>query len=307
MSTERPKIGLSGLVLAKVLSDDENGIVYDTLVSIPGAVVATINPNSSVETDYADNGAFFAQNNRGNTELSLEMIDITPEHEAMMLGQKRVNGVTVETDLDQSPYFAFGGKILLAGADESGDPVYEYIWYAKGKFSVPESGGETKRDTTTFGHKNLTAQFVRTQFVPDGQQSGTICTHCRTDDVNVPTAIKSGWFNQPVIQTVQSLSAVTVSASKSNGKLVLTGSKGTSESFTFAESSAIVGQTIVVFDDNGKSMEGTLAFGGTTTAPTITFTKATAETGTITAVTVTSGLKDSNGVSVTPMSDADLT
>ena len=124
---ERPKIGLSGLVLAEVISDDENGIVYGTPFKIPGAVVATINPNSSVDTDYADDGAFFAQNNRGNTELSLEMIDITPENEAKMLGQKRVNGVTVETDLDQSPYFAFGAKILMAGADENGDPVYTYI------------------------------------------------------------------------------------------------------------------------------------------------------------------------------------
>ena len=53
-------------------------------------------------------------------------------------------------------------------------------------------------------------------------------------------------------------------------------------------------------------MEGTLAFGGTATAPTITFTKADTETGTMTAVTVTSGLKDNYGVGVTPMTDTDL-
>ena len=35
---ERPRIGLSGLVLAEVLSDDENGIVYGTPFKIPGAV-----------------------------------------------------------------------------------------------------------------------------------------------------------------------------------------------------------------------------------------------------------------------------
>ena len=102
------------------------------------------------------------------------------------------------------------------------------------------------------------------------------------------------------------MSAVTVSAELSAGKLVLTGSKGSAESFTFAQSSAIVGDTIIVTDDDGKSMAGTLAFGGTTTAPTITFTKADTETGTITAVSVTSGLKDNNGVGVTPMIDADL-
>ena len=86
----------------------------------------------------------------------------------------------------------------------------------------------------------------------------------------------------------------------------MTGSKGSAESFTFAETSAIVGETIIVIDDDGKSMAGTLAFGGTATAPTITFTKAGTETGAITSVSVTSGLKDNNGVGVTPMIDADL-
>ena len=305
MSNERPKIGLSGLVLAKVLSDDENGITYDTPFRIPGAVVATINPNSSVDTDYADNGAFFAQNNRGNTELSLEMIDITPENEALMLGQRRVNGITIETDLDQSPYFAFGAKVLLAGSDENGDAVYEYLWYAKGKFSVPESGGETKRDSITFGHKNLTAQFVKTQFIPDGQKSGTIGAKCRTDDPAVPASIITNWFEAPVISVSQSTSAVTVTASTSDGKLVLTGSKGTSEEFTFAQATAKLGETIIVTDASGELVAGSIAFGGTATAPTITFTKAETAND-FTSVTVTSGLKDNNGVGVTPMLDADL-
>ena len=306
MSNERPKIGLSGLVLAKVISDDENGIVYDTPFKIPGAVVATINPNSSVETDYADDGAFFAQNNRGNTELSLEMIDITPENEAIMLGQRRVNGVTIETDLDQSPYFAFGGRILLAGSDENGDAVYEYIWYAKGKFSVPESGGETKRDSLTFGHKNLTAQFVKTQFVPDGQKSGTIGAKIRTDDPAVPASLIENWFDAPVVSTSQSTSEVTVTAATSDGKLVLTGTKGSpAESFTFAESTAKLGETIIITDAGGDLVDGTFTFGGTATAPTITFTPKDGENE-FTAVTVTSGLKDNNGVGVTPMTDADL-
>ena len=302
---ERPRIGLSGLMLAEVLSDGPNGIVYGTPFAIPGAVVATINPNASVETDYADDGAFFAQNNRGNTELSLEMIDITPENEAKMLGQRRVNGVTIETDLDQSPYFAFGAKVLMAGSDEAGDAVYTYLWYAKGKFSVPESGGETKRDSITFGHKNLTAQFVKTQFVPDGQKSGTIGARIRTDDPAVPEALISGWFDAPVISTSQSTSAVTVTAATSDGKLVLTGSKGTAESFTFAQSTAKLGETIVITDAGGETVKGTLTFGGTATAPTITFTPDDGENA-FTAVTVTSGLKDNNGIGVTPMTDADL-
>jgi len=303
---QRPKIGLSGLVLARVISDDENGIVYDTPFKIPGAVVATINPNSSVETDYADDGAFFAQNNRGNTELSLEMIDITPESEALMLGQKRVNGVTIETDLDQSPYFAFGGRILRAGSDENGDAVYEYIWYAKGKFSVPESGGETKRDSLTFGHKNLTAQFVKTQFVPDGQKSGTIGAKCRTDDSEVPASLIENWFDAPVISVAQNTGAFTVTAAGgSNNTVILTGSKEGGANVSFGRASAKLGETIIVVDSSGEFVDGTIAFGGTATAPTITFTPAE-EANAPAGVTVTSGLKDNYGIGATPMTDNDL-
>ena len=302
----RPHIGLCGLVLAEVLSDDENGIVYDTPFSIPGAVVATINPNSSVETDYGDDGAFFAQNNRGNTELSLETIDITPENEAKMLGQKRVNGVTIETDLDQSPYFAFGAKVLMAGSDENGDAVYTYLWYAKGKFSVPESGGETKRDSITFGHKNLTAQFVKTQFKPKGQKSGTIGAKCRTDDPDVPASLIENWFNAPVISVAQNTGKFTVTAASGSDKtVILTGSKEGGAEVSFGKASAKLGETIIVTDASGEFVKGTIAFGGTSTAPTITFTPA--ENANAPAiVTVTAGLKDNFGIGVTPMTDTSL-
>ena len=303
---ERPRIGLSGLVLAQVLSDDENGIVYDTPFRIPGAVVATINPNSSVETDYADDGAFFAQNNRGNTELSLEMIDITPENEAKMLGQKRVNGVTIETDLDQSPYFAFGAKVLMAGSDKAGDAVYTYLWYAKGKFSVPESGGETKRDSITFGHKNLTAQFVKTQFVPEGQKSGTIGAKVRTDDPDAPASLIENWFNAPVISVAQNTGAFTVTAAAgSNNTVILTGSKNGGANVSFGRASAKLGETIIVTDASGEFVEGSIAFGGTATAPTITFTPAEGANAPA-SVTVTSGLKDNFGIGATPMTDTSL-
>lgn len=298
---ERPRIGLSGLVLAQVLSDDENGIVYDTPFHIPGAVIATVNPNSSVETDYADDGAFFAQNNRGNTELSLEMIDITPENEAKMLGQKRVNGVTIETDLDQSPYFAFGARVLMAGSDENGDAVFTYLWYAKGKFSVPESGGETKKNSITFGHKNLTAQFVKTQFVPDGQKSGTIGAKIRTDDPEVPALLIENWFEAPVISTTQNTGAFTVTASAgTDNTVILTGTKAGNVNVSFSRASAKLGETIIVTDSSGELVDGTIAFGGTATAPTITFTPAE-DANAPASVTVTSGLKDNFGIGATPM------
>jgi hypothetical protein len=193
----------------------------------------------------------------------------------------------------------------MAGSDENGDAVYTYLWYSKGKFSVPESGGETKRDSITFGHKNLTAQFVKTQFVPDGQKSGTIGAKVRTDDPDVPASLIENWFNAPVISVAQNTGAFTVTAAGSNNTVILTGSKEGGANVSFGRASAKLGETIIVTDASGEFVEGSITFGGTGTAPTITFTPAEGANAPA-SVTVTSGLKDNFGIGATPMTDNSL-
>lgn len=304
---EAPKIGLDNVVIAKVLSDSAEGISFGEVVALKGAVNAAVNPNSDVAVDFADNGPFFSASNRGNTELNLEMIDVDPDVLAQLLGQRKVNGITVETPLDQSSDYAFGFRVWLAGKDASGNNRYQYFWYAKGKFSVPETGGETKTDSLNFGHINVTAQFVQTQFVPNGQEAGTICTHIRTDDPSVPSSVKSNWFNAPVVQTASDNSELTVTAAiGSSNKVTFTGAKESGASFVFAAGSAILGQTILVLDANGDMVDGALEVGATASAsPTIVFTPA-ADAETPASVVVTAGLKDSFGVGATPMTDTSL-
>ena len=305
---EAPKIGLDNVVIAKVLSDSAEGISFGEVIPLKGAVNATVNPNSDVAVDFADNGPFFSASNRGNTELNLEMIDVDVDVLAQLLGQRKVNGITVETPLDQSSDYALGFRVWLAGKDANGNNRYQYFWYAKGKFSVPETGGETKNDSLNFGHISVTAQFVQTQFVPNGQETGTICTHIRTDDPSVPASVKANWFNAPVVQTASDDSELTVTASMnaSNHKVTFTGAKESGASFVFAKGSAILGQSILVLDGEGAMVDGTLEVGATaSTSPTIVFTPS-ADAETPASVVVTSGLKDSFGVGATPMTDASL-
>ena len=304
---EAPKIGLDNVVIAKVLSDDANGITFGEVIALKGAVNATVNPNSDVAVDFADNGPFFSASNRGNTELNLEMIDVDVDIIASLLGQQKVNGITVETPLDQSSDYAMGFRVWLAGKDANGNNRYQYFWYAKGKFSVPETGGSTKTDSLEFGHISMTAQFVQTQFVPAGQEAGTICTHIRTDDPTVPSALKLSWFDAPVVSVTTDPSELTVTASMgANNVITITGAKESGASFVFAPASAKVGETIIVVDSSGNAVDGTLEVSATASAsPTIKFTPE-AEAETPSAITITGGLKDSFGVGATPMSDLSL-
>lgn len=304
MANEAPKIGLDNVVIAKVLSDDASGIVYDTPIPLKGAVNATVNPNSDVAVDFADNGPFFSASNRGNTELTLELIDVDVDVLALMLGQTKSNGVTVETPLDQSSDFALGFRVWLAGKDSAGNNRYQYFWYAKGKFSVPETGGETKTDSLNFGHISMTAQFVQTQFIPNGQESGTICTHIRTDDTTVPAALKANWFVAPVVSVTTDTSKLTVSASLSTKTITLTGAKASGGSFVFAESSVQIGKSIIVVDSSGAAVAVTSVTVSSTASASPTIVLVCAETPS--AVTVTSDLKDSFGIGATPMTDLSL-
>ena len=303
---EAPKIGLDNVVIAKVLSDSAEGITFGEVIALKGAVNAIVNPNSDVAVDFADNGPFFSASNRGNTELNLEMIDVDVDVLALLLGQKKVNGVIVETPLDQSSDYAMGFRVWLAGKDASGNNRYQYYWYAKGKFSVPETGGKTKTDSLEFGHISMTAQFVQTQFVPAGQEAGTICTHIRTDDPTASATLLANWFNAPVVSVTTDSSELTVTAVYSNSKVTFTGAKESGASFVFAPATAKLGETIMVFDASGDPVDGTLAVSTTASAsPTIVFTpEADAETPA--TVAVTSGLKDSFGIGATPMADTSL-
>ena len=294
MANEAPKIGLDNVVIARVISDDASGIVYDTPIALKGAVNATVNPNSDVAVDYADNGPFFSASNRGNTELNLEMIDVDPTVLALMLGQAKANGVTLETVLDQSPDFAVGFRVWLAGKDNNGNNRYQYFWYAKGKFSVPETGGSTKTESIEFGHINLTAQFAQTIY------NGIICTHARNDDDETPASVITNWFNAPVTSVSADLTALTVTASLANGKVTFTGVKASSEDFVFVAGSVINGQTIGVLDALGALMAGSYSVD----EDKIVFTPSGA--GTPTTAFVTNGLKDNNGVGATPMIDSSL-
>lgn len=297
MAKENPVIGLDNVVIAELLSDDVNGVTYDTPIALKGAVNASVNPNSDVAVDYADNGPFFVMNNRGNTELTLELTNVDPAVQAKMLGQKRSGGITVETPMDSSPYFAMGFRVWVGGTDENGNKIYEYMWLAKGKFSVPESGAETKKESVSFQHKNMTAQFVATIFVPNGQDSGTICTHCRSD-VDTSSAVIANWFNAPVVSVASQANTITVtSAAQANGKLTITFAATTAT--TIAEATANA-NNITVLNGDGEVIDGTFAIGVSgNVAPTVVFTLAD-DSESVATVVIGAGVKDIYNVAVTP-------
>lgn len=294
MSREAPKIGLDSVYIAKVVSDTADGIVYDTPIALKGGVNISINPNSSIDTDFADNGAFVTINNRGKVDAAVELIDVDNAIISQMLGQSYANGIVTEKALDQSPYFAMMFRVLVATEDST--PVYHLFCYAKGRFSVPETTADTRKDTINFGHTTLNATFINTQY-----DSKIICSHCRTDDPTVPSDIITNWFTTPTLTS--ETSNVTVNATLKTGSTSSEGNiefsvTGSSAVFNILESSVINRQSIIFLDENGASLGVNLSFDTIPSAtPKIHYLKYS-QSNAIKTIVITNSIRTSQGGTV---------
>jgi phi13 family phage major tail protein len=296
-----PKIGLDSVYVAALV--DGTDIVggtptYGTPVLLAGAASLKGNPNGSLFTDWADNGQYFVTNTRGNLQATLDLVDVDPIVLAAMLGQKRANGVTQEGALDQSPWYAMGFRVWIGGTEATAK-IYEYFWYAKGKFTIPEQGADTKKETISAQHTILTAEFARLNYSSDAQ----ISTHARSNATDVVAATITGWFTTPIISTAQSLTAVTVG--------VITGASGPKTiTVPFAKSGETFSMATIDSSDITVSVvsTGALIAGASTytysaagVAPTITIANANIAAVAY-IVSVTADVKDTNGVNITPKS-----
>jgi phi13 family phage major tail protein len=294
----RPAIGISGAVYA-VLTESSDVIggtpSYGAVKNLFPTAKLTVNPNGSVATDWGDDGPSFIATTTGKWQVSLEAQDVDPVAYAEITGQSRANGITIDGSLDTAPYVAFGYKQLLAGQN-SGNAVYRYVWLFKGKFAKSSEGGDTKKDTISYQHMTLSAEFSKLT----SSTTNNIRAVIRTDASDVSASIVSAWFNQPVVSNSVDLGAFT-----------LTSGSGVISTKTFTLTFAKAGGGTTTVSDAGSSnvaialaSTGTLIAltsftpGSASTTPTLAVVTSATITGVAYTVFVTSMLHDGNGVAV---------
>lgn len=292
-----PKIGLDSVWVAPLTdgSDTVGGTpVWGTPVQLAGAAKMTGKPNGSLATDYGDNGPFWTGNTRGNLQADLELIDVNPAVLSALLGQTKTNGIVQENILDQSPYYALGFRVWIGGSDtgsvDANKRIYEYFWYLKGKFTIPDQGATTKKATLSPEHTTLNAEFVKLV------SNNLMCTHARTNDPDVSAATITNWFNAPVYTAPYDGGALSVVIAKSTTKATFTFTKVGGGTFNIATASAVVGTSVIV-SKGGVIQTGAIAWTGQGTATVVgTFTPTTAFGTNDVTFAITPDVKDSYGV-----------
>lgn len=149
-----PFIGLDMFHYAVLTNDNETETTYDEAVHIPNIVEAGFNPNSSNEVFFADNGPAESYSQIGAPEITLQIGDLPPKDYAKLLGATYENG-QMKYSVDASPPdVAIGYRRQKTNGD------YRFIWFFKGKFSLPEESGQTKGDSVEFQTQEITFTAV---------------------------------------------------------------------------------------------------------------------------------------------------
>lgn len=181
------QVGLSDLHYALLTADPKGGVpTYSTPVRFAGgAIQANINPNSSLETLFADDGPFEVSSSLGKIELELMLSDLLLEEQAVVLGSTYAGGVLTDKSTDTPPWLAIGFKTLKSNGK------YRYVWLAKGKFSPPEMKHETKKETIAFQTPTIKASFAKRDSDDEWKKSAD------EDGLNYTSSIGTNWFNSP--------------------------------------------------------------------------------------------------------------
>ena len=177
------RIGLRDVYYAVLTQDDvDDGVTYSTPERIIGAITANINPNSSTETLFADDGPMEVATTLGDIELELVMADLPLPVQAALLGHAYEDGKLVKKSSDSPPWVALGWKALKSNGS------YRYTWLLKGRFMVPEESHETRGDSVDFQTPTINAAFTLRDFDDKYMLSGD------EDEASFTEAMGADWF-----------------------------------------------------------------------------------------------------------------
>ena len=155
------RIGLRDLFIAPITVADSGTETYGKPQRLAKAIQADLAPQSAEATLYADDAidAIVKEFSGGNLTLGLN--DLTPEKQALILGQTQdADGVVYASGGDEPPYFACAFRARRA------DGTYRYMWLYKIKFAIPNENHATKGSSITFQTPQIVGSFIKR---PDGK------------------------------------------------------------------------------------------------------------------------------------------
>lgn len=201
MSVEKYEVwrGVSDLVAAEIITDDDTGYVTDDVFPIAGAATITKTANSSTAPVYYDNKAALAIDGQGAETLTIDTSAIPLDVLAKLTGQYYDANKGAIYEGGRTPkYFAVGYKTQKVSSDNASSSDV-YVWRLKCMFTIPNQTNNTKNDSTDSNGQQLTCTCLYTNHTftnkPDPVTGAATSATAVTVDTTLGLANISGFFS----------------------------------------------------------------------------------------------------------------
>lgn len=283
MSKKGTIIGLRNLVVAEVIEDSAAGTTYGTVKHVAGAISANVNPNSSMETLFADDGPWDTATSTGQITVGLNVADLDLPTQAFLFGHTMEGGILKRRSGDTPPWVAVGFKSLKSNGR------YRYTWLAKGKFGLPEQNNTTKGDTPEFQTPTTEGSFVRRESDDEWER------HIDEDDADFIPSLATQWFNGPFGGASDVVAPTILTSVPANNATGVAPSAVVTWTFSkgLALSTVTTGNFMLVKDSDGAAVAGTLSLNAERKV--VTFTPAANLTAGAYRAIATAGVSDVSG------------
>ena len=151
--------GVTDLVAAKVLQDDENGYVTDTPFEVAGVSEISKSTDSASEAHYYNNIPAVVVQGTSADNIAIQASAIPLDVYAKITSQfyDDATGALIEGEREQE-YFAIGYKTKKTNGDEV------YVWRLKGMFNVPGVTNNTENDGTDANGQEIIYTGIQTSY-----------------------------------------------------------------------------------------------------------------------------------------------
>lgn len=192
MSEFTLKRGLDELFCAEVITDTAEAFeTGDPFKLIPAGEMSVSVDKDSTNYHF-DNGVFATVGREGGSEITITGAALRAAAIAK-LNNKDVDpetGAVMDSGSFETKYFAFGGRM------KNIDGTYEYFWFAKGSFAIPDDAAKTEGEDTDATGTELTYTAIQT--VHKFAKTNKVCKRVVIDTATTEITAEADWFAQVV-------------------------------------------------------------------------------------------------------------
>ena len=186
------KRGLDEIFVAEVTADTAEAFTTAEPFKLIPAGEMSVAVDKDASNYWFDNGVFAIVGREGGSELTISGAGMRPADIAKIVGKAvdTTTGAVFDAGSYVEKYWALGAR------KKNIDGTFEYFWFLKGSFAIPDESAKTEGEDTDATGTELTYTAIQT--IHKFAATDSVCKRVVIDTETTEIVAEGDWFAQVV-------------------------------------------------------------------------------------------------------------